>query len=108
MDNRSIIALVLGVEPFVGVAHPHSPNRHVTPAHPLITFANLADAECFHDLLWTLSNTIHAFAVSQGQSRWDDIHHPNLSLDNTQKNLFFGSNIPRLNQITQAVDPIWD
>ena len=110
--NHSIIALVLGVEPFVGAfdfetpsAHPHSPNRHVTPANPLITFANLADAEYFHDILWKLSNTIQAFAVSQGQSRWDDIHHPNLSLDDTPKELLFGSNIPRLQKIKQAVDP---
>ena len=34
------------------------------------------------------------------------IHFPNLTLDNTPKNfVLFGSNIPRLKQIKQAVDP---
>jgi len=80
MDNRSIIAVILGVEPFVGPfdfktpsAYPHPRNCQVTPENPFITFANLADAEYFHDLLWKMSNAIQAFAVSQGQSRWDDI-----------------------------------
>ena len=79
VDNRSIIAVILGVEPFVGAfdiempsAYPHSQNRQVTSANPFITFANLADAEYFHNLLWKMSNTIQAFAVSQRQSRWDD------------------------------------
>jgi len=112
MDNRSVITVILGVEPFVGAfdfatpsAYPHSPNRQVTPANPFITFSNLADVEYFHDLLWKMSNAIQAFAVSQGQSRWGDIHFPNLALDDTPKNLLFGSNIPRLKQIKHAVDP---
>ncbi|KIK04866.1 hypothetical protein K443DRAFT_92171, partial [Laccaria amethystina LaAM-08-1] len=93
-DNRSIIAVILGVERFVGAfdfetpsAYPHSPNRQVTPANPFITFPNLADTKYFHDLLWKMLNAIQAFAVSQGQSRWDDIHFPNLALDDTPKKL---------------------
>ena len=79
MNNRSIIAVILGIELSVGAfdfempsAYPHSQNRQVTSANRFITFANLADAEYFHDLLWKMSNTIQAFAVSQRQSRWDD------------------------------------
>ena len=109
MASCTVIAAILGIEPFVGAfdfetpSYPHSPNRQVTPANPFITFANLADAEYFHNLLWKMSNTIQAFTVSQGQSRWDDIHFPNLTLDATPKILLFGSNTPRLKEIKQAV-----
>jgi len=111
-DKRSVIAVLLGVEPFLGAfdfetpsAYPHSADRQVTPCNPWITFSDDADADYFHDLLWKMSNAIQAFAVSQGESRWDDIHYPNYALGDTPVNLLFGSNVPRLRQIQRDVDP---
>lgn len=110
--NRSVIAVLLGVEPFLGAfdfetpsAYPHSPDRQVTPCNPWITFSNDADADYFRGLLRKMSDAIQAFAVSQGQSQWDDIRYPNYALDDTPANLLYGSNIPKLRQIQRDVDP---
>ncbi|CAA7271051.1 unnamed protein product [Cyclocybe aegerita] len=111
-DNRSVIAVLLGVEPFLGAfnyetrsAYPHSPDRQVTPCNPWITFSDNADADYFHALLRKMSDAIQAFAVAQGQSRWDDIHYPNYALADTPLNLLYGSNVPQLKRLRRAVDP---
>lgn len=111
-DNRSVIAVLLGVEPFLDAfghstpsAYPHPASRQVTPCNPWITFSDVADAQYFHDALWNMSNTIQAFAIQQGQSLADDIHYPNYALGDTPLELLYGDNLQKLREIKAAADP---
>ncbi len=52
------------------------------------------------------THAIQASAVSQGQSRWDDVLYPNYALSDTPLPLLFGSdNVPRLQALAKKYDP---
>ncbi|THV05808.1 FAD-binding domain-containing protein [Dendrothele bispora CBS 962.96] len=111
-DGRSVDAVLVGIEPFHGMfdhstdsAYPHPADRPVTPCNPFVTFTNTDDFEYFQGALRNLSAAIQEFAISVNESRADDLHYPNYSLDGTPLELIFGDSLPRLRDLKAAVDP---
>ncbi|KAJ7593193.1 FAD-binding domain-containing protein [Mycena floridula] len=111
-DNRSLVSVLLGVEPFLDAfahstpsAYPHSRARPVTPCNLWVTWSDPKDTEYAHATLRKLSDKIQAFAIQEGQSMATDLHYPNYALDDTPLNLLYGNNVHRLKQIKQHVDP---
>ncbi|KAF5323667.1 hypothetical protein D9758_018408 [Tetrapyrgos nigripes] len=110
-DNRSVNAVLVGVEPFHGMfqhsvpsAHPHSPDREVTPCNPFLTFDDTSDFRYFQGALRNLSQGIQTRAIEEGESKEDDLHYPNYSLEGTPLELMYGKSLPRLREIRAAVD----
>lgn len=52
-----------------------------------------------------LTKSIQARAVTEGESRWDDVLYPNYALIDTPLELLYGSNVQRLRTLAERYDP---
>ncbi|KAJ7577570.1 hypothetical protein C8J56DRAFT_1007243 [Mycena floridula] len=111
-NNRSLVTVLVNLEPFFDAfahatpsAYPHSTSRPVTPFNPWITWSDPNDRDYVHAALKNMSARIQDFAIEQGQSLASDLRYPNYALDDTPLNLMYGSNVQKLHQIKDEVDP---
>lgn len=70
-----------------------------------MTFADPNDAAYFDTALREAIRAIQQVAITEDQSKPDDICYSNYALADTPLELLFGENLPRLREIRAKIDP---
>ncbi|KAH9017336.1 FAD-binding domain-containing protein [Lactarius deliciosus] len=86
-------------------AYPPDRSRALLPTAATITYNNASLDDAMSKGLRTLSDTVTAAAVADGQNVSHAAVYPNYALFDTPLEEIYGANLPRLHRIKKAVDP---
>ena len=107
------MTLGAGLEPFVnGIfshgsdsAYPPDRSHDIFPTIVIVLWSNTSLDETMANALRSITNTIQAAALADGQNVSHAAIYPNYALFGTPLEDMYGGNVERLRQIRAAIDP---
>ena len=86
-------------------AYPPDRSHAILPSGLSISWSNASLDETMANALRSISNTIHAAALADGQNVSHAAAYPNYALFGTPLEDMYGGNVERLRQIKASIDP---